>query len=120
MNVRHPEALTAEVSRARARLREGAYAQALLHLERAHVLGQRYVLPHLLTHWLMLRAELGRREPVAALGQAVRMVLGVLGNALGRLPIGNTGGSNVSMFRPMPIPPELASLMLSREERRTP
>ena len=43
----------------------------------------------------------------AAFGQIVRIVLGTLGSAVGLVPVGNTGGTNVSMFKRMPIAPEL-------------
>lgn len=77
------------------------------HLERAHVIGQAFVVPHARSHWLMLRVEIRRRRPVASFGQVVRIALGVLGSAVGVVPVGNTGGSNVSMFKRMPIAPEL-------------
>jgi hypothetical protein len=111
MAPQHRAAFDREVALARSLMARRQDAQAFRHLERAHVLGQQHVLPHVLTHWLMLRVAVRQSEPVAALGQAVRIVLGVLGSAVGRLPVGNTGGSNVSMFAPMPIPPELAALM---------
>lgn len=81
------------------------------HRERAHVLGQMYVRPHVLVHALMLRLAVHQRDVRAALGQVVRCVLGAVGSALGRVPVGNTGGSNVSMFQRMPISPELTELM---------
>jgi hypothetical protein len=117
MNSQHRQAFQQELTLARRLLHAGQLAPAFHHLERAHVLGQRYVVPHVVTHWLMLRLELRRRAPLAALGQGVRILLGALGSALGRVPVGNTGGSNVNMFAPMPIPEELSRLM---EERRTP
>lgn len=77
------------------------------HLERAHVIAQAFVVPHARSHWLMLEVELRRRRPVAACGQVARIVLGVLGSAVGVVPVGNTGGSNVSIFKRMPVAPEL-------------
>lgn len=103
--------LTEEISMARSLLREGLHDQAMRHLERAHVLGQRFVRPHVLVHAWMLRVALARRAPLDALGQLLRIALGALGSAVGVLPVGNTGGSDVSMFQPMPIPPDLARLM---------
>ena len=41
----------------------------------------------------------------------MRLVLGVLGSAVGKVPVGNTGGSNVSMFKRMPIEPELQDII---------
>jgi hypothetical protein len=77
------------------------------HIERAHVSGQAFVAPHARSHWLMLKLECRRGLPVVTFGQVVRIVLGVVGSAVGIVPVGNTGGSNVGMFRRMPIAPEL-------------
>ena len=59
----------------------------------------------------MLKVEIRRRRPAAAFGQAVRIVLGVLGSAAGVVPVGNTGGSDVGMFKRMPIDPELQTII---------
>ena len=96
-------------------LRERRHDEAFARLERAHVLGQARVRPHVIAHWLMLVVALRRREPLAAAGQIMRILLGALGSALGSVPTGNTGGSNVSMFRRMPIDPELARIMRDEE-----
>jgi hypothetical protein len=88
--------------------------QAVAHLERAHILGQNRVFPHVLSHWHMLRVAYLRREPRAVLGQLVRIVLGALGSAVGSVPSGNTGGTDISMFMRMPIDPELLSIMEHR------
>ena len=111
MNSAQQQAFDHAVSTARDLMRLGALDAAFPHLERAHVLGQYEVLPHVLTHALMLQHAVLAWEPLAALGQAVRIVLGALGSALGHVPVGNTGGSNVSMFAPMPIAPELQVLL---------
>ena len=78
------------------------------------MLGQRDVWRHVLTHWHMLRIAIRRRVPSAIAGQAARIVLGAIGSVLGRVPTGNTGGTNVGMFRSMPIDPELAGIMNDR------
>lgn len=111
MNAIHELALATEIAHAKTFLRCGRYDEAMWHLERAHVLGQRFVAPHVLVHWLMFRVAVGRREPAAAMGQLVRIALGAVGSAIGVVPIGNTGGSDVDMFQPMPISPDLASVM---------
>jgi hypothetical protein len=111
MNSRQHEAFQGELRTARALLRERRHDEAFAHLERAHVLGQVCVGPHVIAHWLMLIVALRRREPMAALGQVLRILLGALGSAVGSVPTGNTGGSNVSMFRRMPIDADLARIM---------
>jgi len=51
----------------------------------------------------MLKVEFRRRRPFAAFGQVVRVFLGILGSAVGVVPVGNTGGSNVNIFKRMDI-----------------
>ena len=109
--IRAREVIVEEISLAKSLLRSGGYEQSMRHLERAHVLGQRSIGTHVSAHWLMLRVAVARRDPGAALGQIARIVLGAIGSAVGVLPVGNTGGSDVDMFRKMPIPPELALLL---------
>jgi len=96
-------------------LRERRHDEAFARLERAHVLGQARVRLHVIAHWLMLLVALRRGEPMAAGGQLMRILLGALGSAVGSVPTGNTGGSNVGMFRRMPIDPELARIMRDEE-----
>ena len=84
---------------------------AFAHLERAHVLGQWHVGPHVLAHLGMLRIGWRRRDLREIVGQLLRIPGGAIGSAMGRVPRGNTGGSRVSAFRKMPIPPDLRDLL---------
>jgi hypothetical protein len=59
----------------------------------------------------MLRVEFRRKRVIAALGQTVRIVLGMLGSAVGVIPVGNTGGTDIGMFKRMPIEPELQNII---------
>jgi Protein of unknown function (DUF3703) len=111
MNATHERMLNDEVTLARTLMKQGDLDGAFVHLERAHVLGQASVRWHVLAHWLMFKLAIRRHQGVAALGQAVRIVLGAIGSVLGRVPTGNTGGSEVSMFARMPIAPELLRVM---------
>ncbi|MFN3585939.1 MAG: DUF3703 domain-containing protein [Moraxellaceae bacterium] len=77
----------------------------------AHVIGQAHVGPHVQTHWEMLKIEWQRRRLRAVAGQAVRIVLGGLGSAVGVIPVGNTGGSDISMFKRLPVAPELQAVI---------
>ena len=86
-------------------------AGAFRHLERAHVIGQTFVGAHAKTHWLMFKLEFRRRRFSAVSGQAVRLVLGIIGSAVGIVPIGNTGGTDISMFKRLPIPPDLKEII---------
>ncbi len=100
-----------EIARAKVLIAREELEAGFAHLERAHVIGQAFVAPHARSHWLMLKVELRRQRHVAAFGQVVRIVLGILGSAVGVVPVGNTGGSNVSMFKRMPIAPELQNII---------
>lgn len=104
-------AFDAEMAAALDLYRKGRLGQAFVHLETAHVLGQRHVAPHVVTHWWMLKIGLKRRSVSEVIGQAVRIVLGALGSAVGVVPVGNTGGTNISMFKRLPIDAGLRRLI---------
>lgn len=87
---------------------------AMEQLKRAHVLGQLAVRPHVYTHWLMLVVEWRRRRFGAVGGQFIRMLLGVIGSAVGKVPTGNTGDSDISMFVSLPIAPELQQIIAGK------
>ena len=114
MNPTLRSAYGTEMAQAKRAFAANELGTSFAHLQRAHVLGQAFVGPHCATHAGMLRIEWRRRRPIAALGQLVRLVLGALGSAIGVVPTGNTGGSDVNMFRRMPIAPELQSLIDGR------
>lgn len=104
-------AYDAEMAAATSLYAAGECGQAYQHLERAHVLGQRYVVPHVATHYWMLKLGARRRSMPEVLGQFIRIVLGALGSAVGIVPTGNTGGTNISMFRRLPLDPEIQELL---------
>jgi hypothetical protein len=89
----------------------GQLDAAFAHLETAHVLGQAFVLPHARSHWLMCRVEIRRGRPAAVVGQIVRILLGTVGSAIGIVPVGNTGGTDISMFKRLPVRPELQTII---------
>jgi hypothetical protein len=78
-------------------------------LERAHIVSQAAFLRHAITHIRMLGFAIEQREWGEAVGQAFRLLLVPIGHGLGRLPMGNTGRSNVSAFKGMPLPDDLAA-----------
>ncbi|WP_084164361.1 DUF3703 domain-containing protein [Rheinheimera texasensis] len=100
----------AQLQQARQHYQAAEYQQAFAQLERAHLLGQRFLWLHLQTHWWMLKC--GSRQQVAAeiRGQLLRLLAVLPAYLLGWVPLGNTGGANVSALRPMPIPPEFRPL----------
>jgi hypothetical protein len=100
-----------EMRKAAAAQLDGALDQAFAHLERAHILGQRYLVPHLATHWRMLQIARTRRDQRETRGQIARLAAVFLGYVTGWVPKGNTGGANVSAMKPMTPPADLAPLL---------
>ena len=111
MNAAHQKLLEHEARVAQRLMDRGNLDDAVVHLERAHVLGQTHAVWHVFVHFLMLNVAIRRRQHIAAAGQAVRIILGAIGSIVGRIPTGNTGGSDVNMFARMPIAPELLRVM---------
>jgi Protein of unknown function (DUF3703) len=82
--------------------------KAFTHLERAHVLGQRATREHVRAHLAMLRWALRQNHKKELFGQILRLIGASTKTAIRLVPEGNTGGSNVSPFRRLPIPADLA------------
>lgn len=86
-------------------------ASAFKHLERAHVLGQSSTRLHVIAHWRMLKWAVKNARPGEFFGQVVRIVGAATKTAVGLVPEGNTGGSNVSPFKRMAVPGDLAVII---------
>lgn len=84
-------------------------AAAWRALERAHIVSQPMLGPHVRVHVAMLDYAVHLRDGREIVGQIVRLALAPLGSLTGRIPWGNTGRSNVSAFQPMRIPDDLRS-----------
>jgi hypothetical protein len=84
---------------------------AFKHLERAHILGQNSTWLHTQTHIRMMRWGWRQSSSREVTGQLFRIFGAATKTAFGLIPAGNTGGSNVSPFRRMPVPRDLQTLM---------
>lgn len=91
-------------------------ALSFRHLERAHVLGQASTVQHVRVHWRMFVWGWRQRSMRECLGQLLRMAGAATMTVFGLVPAGNTGGSNVSPYQPMPVDPELAALIEQARE----
>jgi len=111
MKSRVKAAFANEMTCARSAEAAGDLALAQRHLERAHILGQRWYLTHIQTHYRMLRLALKRSDGNEARGQLVRLIGAGPFHIAGWVPVGNTGGANVSATLPMPIPSDLQSYL---------
>lgn len=95
---------------ARSARHSGALDRAFHHLERAHVLSQRLTWLHVKSHLGMWQIGWMRSDVRELFGQSTRIVAALLFSRLW-VPIGNTGGANVSAFQPMPIPEDLRAIL---------
>lgn len=96
-------------------MQERRNTDAFEWLERAHILTQRQPLLHARSHWLMLTLgwQIGDYREVA--GQIPRIFAALLFSKIW-VPLGNTGRSRISAFKPMPVPEELQALLASDEQ----
>lgn len=96
--------------------KDGNRLKAWKHLERAHILGQFHVGPHLQVHGYMMSFAIRTKNWREILGQIPRLILAAPGSYFRRAPLGNTGGANVGIFQPMEIPEDLQAILKDRKE----
>ena len=82
------------------------FETAFYHLENAHILGQRHLIRHTITHYWMLILGLKSKNSKEIIGQVIRIIASFLFTIIW-VPKGNTGGTNVSLNKKMPIRKEL-------------
>ena len=111
MTDRLRDALDSEMrSASEARLR-GDKALEWRSLEPAHILSQPFAGPHVRVHFAMLVFAIRQGDSRELVGQIPRILLAAPASLLGRPPRGNTGGANVGILTPLPLPLDLASLL---------
>ncbi|MFN0140871.1 MAG: DUF3703 domain-containing protein [Pyrinomonadaceae bacterium] len=103
--------IDAEIVFADKSLEDGDITAAFEHLERAHVLGQAITFQHTRIHWRMLKIGWKKKDAREIFGQLVRIVGASTKTPFGIYPTGNTGGSDVWFFKPMPIAEDLKQIL---------
>lgn len=86
------------------------YLLAWQCLEKAHVLAQRFPLEHTVVHWKMLCFGIRIKSKAEILGQLPRLLFGGLKSFVGRVPVGNTGGSNVPILQSIPLASDIKAI----------
>jgi hypothetical protein len=104
------EAIEAGLSGARQCAQAGNLSAAWAALERAHIVSQPALRPHLRVHCAMLDLAIAQGELGEAFGQITRLALAPLGHVLGRTPWGNSGRATVSKFARSPLPEDVERL----------
>ncbi|WP_325101181.1 DUF3703 domain-containing protein [Marinomonas transparens] len=101
----------AEISKSKDKEKSGCYDDSFAHLENAHVLGQESTYWHVKVHYLMFLWGIRHKDVKEVFGQFIRIIGAAALTSIKGVPIGNTGGSNVSPVKPMPIKPEHAEII---------
>jgi len=99
-------AFNQEMSLSKEMYKKENYSESFYHLERAHILGQSYIIPHTQSHWWMLKLGFKRHDIKEVIGQITRILASIIFSRIW-VPIGNTGGANVNPLKPMTIPDDL-------------
>ncbi|MEQ8364335.1 MAG: DUF3703 domain-containing protein [Cyclobacteriaceae bacterium] len=93
-------------------LHQKNYVLAWHHLERAHVIGQSYPFAHTYVHWKMLLFGVKIKSIKEIMGQLPRLLLGGIKSFVGKIPVGNTGGSNIPPLQSLPLSEEIKSIFV--------
>jgi hypothetical protein len=96
-----------ELDASRAAQAKGDNERAFLHLERAHILSQRFAFAHAATHLRMLRLGWQQRDGKEVRGQISRALAALVFSRIW-VPQGTSGRARVSAFTPTE---DLASLL---------
>lgn len=90
----------------------GNLESAWNHLERAHIIGQRYPFAHSFVHWKMLQFGFRIKSGKEILGQIPRLLVGGVKSFVGKIPVGNPGGANVPPLKPFPIASDIQEMFV--------
>lgn len=90
----------------------GNLKNAWNHLERAHIIGQKYPYSHTYVHWKMLQFGIKIKSRKEVIGQIPRLIFGGIKSFVGNIPVGNPGGANVPPLKPFPIEKELEDIFI--------
>ena len=100
----------AELNKYRTEYSYGNLKSAWNHLERAHIIGQKYPYAHTFVHWKMLQFGIKIKSGKEIIGQIPRLIFGGVKSFVGKIPVGNPGGANVPPLKPFPIEKELQDI----------
>lgn len=109
----HPKLLRyfqLELHKAKQAIDSQNWEHALEHLARAHILGQKSIKAHVITHWWMFKVGISSGDVKELIGQIPRMLAAVIFTKIW-VPKGNTGRANVSAFKSMPLEEKLENLL---------
>lgn len=95
----------------RGNLQHDSLKNAWYHLERAHIIAQKYPYEHTFVHWKMLQFGIKIKSTKEIVGQIRRLLIGGIKSFVGNVPEGNTGGANVPPLKVMEIPEDIKEIL---------
>ena len=94
---------------------QGRLENAWKHLERAHIIGQRYPYAHSYVHWKMLLFGIRIKSTKEVIGQIPRLRFGGVKSFVGTVPVGNPGGANVPALKSFPIAEDINKMFIEAQ-----
>ncbi|WP_445454971.1 DUF3703 domain-containing protein [Flavobacterium sp. HNIBRBA15423] len=92
-------------------LEQNKLQNAWYHLERAHIIAQKYPYEHTFVLWKMVQFGIKIKSAKEVMGQIPRLLVGGVKSFVGHIPVGNTGGANVPPLKTMEIPKDLKEIL---------
>ena len=90
---------------------KGNLIKAWWHLERAHIIAQKYPYEHTSIHFKMLLFGFKTKNAKEVLGQIPRLIFGGVKSFVGKIPTGNPGGANVPPLKEFTIADDLQNIL---------
>jgi hypothetical protein len=87
-------------------LKQSSYPIAFYHFENTHILGQKHIWQHTISHYWMFVFGIKTKNTKEIIGQFFRIIASLLFTLIW-VPLGNTGGTNISPIKPIPVRKEL-------------
>jgi hypothetical protein len=87
-------------------LKDKEFKTSFYHLENAHILGQKHLIRHTISHYWMLIFGIKTKNLKEIIGQVFRILASLLFTLIW-VPKGNTGGTNISPIKQIAIRKEL-------------
>ncbi len=106
------EHFAAEIRKAQTAIETENFEMAWTALQRAHILGQAYLWPHVLAHWGMLKLAWRQRDTKEIAGQFVSTICAApLTLLFGRKRSLRAGRVNTDSSQRMPVPEDLLQIL---------
>ena len=86
------------------------------HLERAHIIGQRYPCQHAASHWEMLKVGLWQVNIVETSGQLIRLLLSAPFSFINHIPVGNPGSTRFPLTKTSEVPMDIQQMFDALKE----